>query len=73
MDDKIDARARLKRFLEDSPATVTAAESAEEAIDLLGSYLSIDPGAVIVTNLKEDSVELLMPRRTYRSSALGTR
>jgi PAS domain S-box-containing protein len=35
VDDEIDARALLKRILEDSGAIVTAAESAEEAIELL--------------------------------------
>jgi PAS domain S-box-containing protein len=35
VDDEIDARALLKRILEESRAIVTAAESAEEAIELL--------------------------------------
>ena len=35
VDDEIDARALLKRILEDSRAIVTVAESAEEAIELL--------------------------------------
>jgi CheY-like chemotaxis protein len=35
VDDEIDARALLKRILEDARAIVTVAESAEEAIELL--------------------------------------
>ena len=40
VDDEIDARALLKRILEDSRAIVTVAESADEAIELLqaGKY-----------------------------------